>query len=121
MTVAAMSAKQLVLGGLGAAALMASALPLLAASACDDVLQLDDVDGENDRTCIDAIMRDTSRAGYRAADWNPNESAARFYIGGGVVTVRCLRGQNVTLSAVHPDDGQACLVLQRIRDAITSD
>ena len=104
---------------LAAAVLSGSVSPLWAAGACTDVLHLDESDGESDDACLAAILRDTSKAGYRAEATDEATHSARFVIGRGVVITRCVKGESVAFSAFHADEDQACALIERIRDAIT--
>ena len=104
---------------LAAAFLALSAGPLWAAGACTDVLHLDDCDGESNDSCLAAIIRDASKAGYRAQATDEDTFSARFAIGRGVVITRCIKGDSIAFSAFHADEDQACALIERIRDAIT--
>ena len=95
--------------------------PLWAASRCSDILELDEDDGASRESCLTALIRDTTRSGYRALDIDSDQAMTRFYIDGGVVVAQCIRARTVTFEAVHPEDGKACDVLNLIRDAITGD
>jgi hypothetical protein len=84
-----------------------------AASACTAWV---DYDGNQD-ACMSMLRNRTKDEGITGSR---TESTYFFWFGSNVVTARCITGRGiVALASYHSRDGQACPLLDRVKNAIS--